>query len=202
MTMTRNARIEAIVIGGSAGALEALSEILPAFPAGFPIPIALVLHVPPNRPSFLVEVIGARTALRVKETEDKEDLMPGTLYLAPPNYHVLVERRRCFSLSVDEPVHFSRPAIDVLFDSAADAFGPAVAGVLLTGANEDGAHGLMRIEEAGGMVIVQSPETAPVRTMPEAALRLLKCPHLLPLADIGAFLVRLGGDRLTPLETG
>lgn len=188
-------RIDAIVIGGSAGALDALGDILPVLPFQFAIPVALVLHVPPSKPSLLVKVLSARTALRVKEAEDKEDLAPGQLYVAAPNYHVLIERRRCFSLSVDEPVHFSRPSIDVLFESAADAYGPAVAGVLLTGANEDGAAGLARIEEVGGTTIVQSPATAMVRTMPDAALRLLKCNHVLAPAEIGVFLARLGVEN-------
>jgi two-component system, chemotaxis family, protein-glutamate methylesterase/glutaminase len=199
---TTRQTIEAIVIGGSAGALVALSDILPALPAEFPIPVALVLHVPPDRPNLLVEVLGSRTPLRVKEAEDKEMLVGGTLYLAPPNYHLLIERRRCFSLSVDELVHFSRPAIDVLFESAADAYGPAVAGLLLTGANEDGAQGLSRIEEAGGLALVQSPDTALVRTMPDAALRLLKSHHLLPLDAIGPFLARLGDERSSGVGPG
>jgi two-component system chemotaxis response regulator CheB len=187
-------KIEAIVVGGSAGALDALSAILPALPAAFPLPIALVLHVPPSKPSYLVDVLRHHCALAVKEVEDKEPLAAATLYVAPPNYHVLVEKRGLFSLSVDDLVHFSRPSIDVLFESAADAYGARVAGVLLTGANEDGAHGLRHLREAGGLAIVQSPETAAVAIMPEAALRVAGADHALPLPDIGPFLARLG-DR-------
>jgi two-component system chemotaxis response regulator CheB len=182
--------IEVVVIGGSAGALEALATILPALPRGFPIPIALVVHVLPTRPSGLPEVLGARCELAVKEAEDKEPLEAATIYVAPPNYHLLLEPGRCVSLSIDEPVHFSRPAIDVLFESAADAYGPAALGVLLTGASEDGARGLLRIEEAGGTTVVQSPATAAVSTMPEAALRLCHPTHVLPVAEIGAWLAR------------
>jgi len=186
--------VQAIVMGGSAGALDALNQILPALPASFPIPIALVLHVHPSKPSYLARVLETRCALTVKEAEDKEPLAPGTLYIAPPNYHLLMERRGCFSLSVDDPVLFSRPAIDVLFESAADAFGPALAGVLLTGGSADGAQGLAEIKRKGGLTVVQAPSTAAVPIMPEAALRVAAIDHVLPLAEIGQFLARLGRD--------
>jgi two-component system chemotaxis response regulator CheB len=179
-------------MGGSAGALDALHRILPALPAGFPIPLALVVHVHPSKPSHLARVLGAHCALTVKEAEDKEPIAPAMLYLAPPNYHLLVERRGCFSLSVDDPVLFSRPAIDVLFESAADAFGPALAGLLLTGGSEDGARGLAEIKRRGGLTVVQDPSTASVPTMPEAALRLATIDHVLPPAEIGLFLAWLG----------
>jgi len=192
--------IEAIVAGGSAGALEALRSIVNALPAGFPIPIAVVVHVPPHRRSYLSEVLAARSAVTVKEAEDKEPLAPGTIYLAPPNYHLLIERKRRFSLSVDDLVHYSRPSIDVLFDSAAWAYGPALAGVLLTGANEDGARGMASIRNAGGTTIVQAPETAEAPTMPEAALRLGPADQVLSPADIGAFLARLGRSPVTDTE--
>jgi two-component system, chemotaxis family, protein-glutamate methylesterase/glutaminase len=194
--------IEAIVIGGSAGALEALGAILPALSPDVAIPIVIVLHVPPAKTSYLPEVLGARCALPVKEAEDKEPLAAGTVYVAPNNYHLLIEKKRYFSLSVDDPVHYSRPSIDVLFESAADAYGPALAGVLLTGASEDGARGLARIKAAGGETLVQSPLTALARTMPEAALRLAPADHVLPLGEIGSILSRLGARRLLRLEAG
>lgn len=180
--------IEAIVIGGSAGALDALSTILPALPADFATPIALVIHLPPTKPSYLVSVLGAHCPMKIKEAEDKEPLEPHTLYVAPPNYHLLVERGGFLSLSVDESVHFSRPSIDVLFESAAYAYGRAVLGLLLTGANEDGARGLSAIREAGGITIVQSPDTSLVRTMPEAALNINSDHMTLALPKIGTFL--------------
>lgn len=198
--MTR--AIEAIVIGGSAGALDALIAILPGLPAGYPIPIAVVLHVRPEGAPLLVPVLASRCALAIKEAEDKEPFAPGTLYIAPANYHLLVERDRWFSLSVDEHVHFSRPSIDVLFESAADAFGAGLLGVLLTGANEDGARGLAAIRTAGGTTLVQSPDTAQARTMPEAALRLHRPDEVLPVAEIGAYLARVGARRPTPAVTG
>jgi two-component system chemotaxis response regulator CheB len=161
---------QAIVVGGSAGALDALNQILPALPAGFSIPVVLVLHVHPTKPSYLARLLGDRCALTVKEAEDKEPLAPATLYVAPPNYHLLVEPRRCLSLSVDEPVLFSRPAIDVLFESAADVYGPALAGVILTGASSDGACGLRAVHARGGRAFVQDPATAAASIMPAAAL--------------------------------
>lgn len=180
-----------IVIGGSAGALEALYAVLPALPADLPVPVALVVHVMAGRPSHLASILGDRTRLRVKEAEDKEPLAAGTLYVAPPDYHLFVERKRCLSLSVDEPVHFSRPAIDPLFESAADAYGPALVGLLLSGANEDGARGLARIVARGGVALVQAPASAQVATMPEAGARLAApCLSLTP-AELGPTLARL-----------
>lgn len=194
--------VEAVVIGGSTGALDALATILPVLPRSFPLPIALVIHLPSTRPSCLPEVIGTRCELHVKEAEDKEPLAAGTLYVAPPNYHLLIEARRCLSLSIDEPVHFSRPAIDVLFESAADAYGPALVGVLLTGASQDGARGLARIAKRGGTTIVQAPETAVASTMPEAALRMHRAGYVLPADEIGPCLARLCGGMAASGEVG
>jgi two-component system, chemotaxis family, protein-glutamate methylesterase/glutaminase len=186
-----SAAIAAIVIGGSAGALEALFEMMPGLPTAFRLPIALVVHLPPDRPSLLARVLASKCALAVRDAEDKHPLTPGTVHVAVPNYHLLIERSGVFSLSVDDPVHYSRPAIDVLFESAADAYGPALAGVLLSGANADGARGLARIEACGGITAVQSPASALARTMPDAALRLAKPHHVLAPAELGAFLVGL-----------
>lgn len=187
--------IEAIVIGGSAGSIEALSGLLPVLPADFTLPIVVVIHLPSGKPSYLTSVLEARCRLPVKEAEDKEPLAPGTLYVAAPDYHLLIERSRCFALSVDDPVHFSRPSIDVLFETAAGAFGSTLVGVLLTGANEDGARGMARIKAGGGITIVQSPDTCSVATMPEAAMRMTTVDHVSPPADIGALLVQLEAHR-------
>lgn len=193
---------KAIVIGGSSGALDALGVILPALPRAFSLPLALVLHVPPSKPNGLVDLFRATTELSVKEAEDKEPLAAGTLYLACPSYHLLVERGGYFSLSVDDPVHFSRPAIDVLFESAADAYGRALAGVLLSGANEDGAEGLARILAAGGTTIVQDPDTALARQMPDSALKHGQPHHVLPPRDIAPYLARFAAERFaSPLPS-
>lgn len=183
--------VQAIVIGGSAGALDALLAILPALPADFSIPLALVVHLPPDRPSYLADVLGRHCRLRVEEVEDKDPLRSGTLHVAPPNYHLLLERNGSLALSVDEQVLFSRPSIDVLFESAADALGSSVLGLLLTGASHDGARGLARIRRAGGTTVVQSPDSALVRTMPEAALELNAEHEVLALDQIGPFLAHL-----------
>lgn len=194
----RGNHTEAIVIGGSAGGLSALSTILSGLPADFPLPIAAVLHVPPTRRALLAEVLSTRCSLAVREAEDKEPVLPATVYMAAPNYHLMIEKTRTFSLSVDDLVNFSRPAIDVLFESAADAYGPAVAGVILTGASADGALGLSRIFEAGGTALVQAPDTAAVPAMPAAALRAVPTARVLHLEQVASFLMKLADRR--PLE--
>jgi two-component system chemotaxis response regulator CheB len=170
---------------------------LPLLPRGFPLPVVIVVHLLPSKPSGLVPLFQARSSLLVKEAEDKEPLRPGTVYLGSPNYHLLIEKQRCFSLSVDDAVLFSRPSIDVLFESAADAYGPAAVGVLLSGANEDGARGLARIRAAGGTVLVQAPASAPSRAMPEAALARTPVDGSFPPAELGNFVARLGAHATT-----
>lgn len=187
----RQPPIEAVVIGTSAGGLAALSALVEGLGRDFPLPLLVVQHVPDNVPTQLAEIFARKTALRVKEADEKEPVVAGTLYFAAPGYHLLVERDFSLSLSQDEPVHFSRPAIDVLFESAADAWGPRVAGILLTGASEDGAAGLVAIQEAGGLTVVQDPAEAEVPTMPLAALQRLAPDYILPLRDIHRLLREL-----------
>lgn len=165
----------AIVIGASAGGVQALSAILTGLPPQFGCPILIVLHVPQRNDSLLVELLQSRCVLEVKEAEDKEMLQQGTVYFAPPGYHLLLEKNMSITLSSDEPVNYSRPAIDVLFETAADALEHDVTGIILTGANHDGAQGLRAIGAAGGTAIVQDPQTAEVPTMPLAALA--ACPE-------------------------
>lgn len=181
-------RIELVVIGGSAGGVDALIGLLPAIPAGFGAAVVCILHVPPDRDSRLAELFELRAALPVREARDKETIEPGIIYFAGSGYHLSVERDRTFSLSCEPPVQFARPAIDVLMESAADACGPLLAGILLTGANYDGADGMCRIRERGGLTIVQDPEEAQASAMPGEAIR--RCaPHLvLPLSGIRALL--------------
>jgi two-component system, chemotaxis family, protein-glutamate methylesterase/glutaminase len=137
-------RVDAVVIGGSAGAVEALCLILPSVPARIRMPMFVVLHLPRDRPSLLTEVFSPRCARPVREAQDKEPIEPGTVYVAPPDYHMLIDAGPQISLSVDEVVHFSRPSIDVLFESAADFYKERLLGIILTGANEDGAAGTLR----------------------------------------------------------
>jgi two-component system, chemotaxis family, protein-glutamate methylesterase/glutaminase len=163
--------IDAVAIGASAGGVDVLSVLLPALPLSCRASLFIVLHIPRERPSLLPELFASRCALPVKEAEDKEPVQPGTVYFAPPDYHMLIERGPALALSSDEPVHFSRPSIDVLFDSAADVYCERLLGLILTGANQDGAKGLATIGRAGGRTVVQEPRTAAVSFLPEAAVR-------------------------------
>nr|WP_180206422.1 chemotaxis protein CheB [Pseudomonas sp. SbOxS1]NYU06661.1 chemotaxis protein CheB [Pseudomonas sp. SbOxS1] len=183
--------IEAIVIGASAGGVEALLNILGPLREGFVLPIIVVLHLPDERRSHLAEVFARRVSLPVQEAMDKTSVEAGTLYFATPGYHLSVEQDRSFSLSLEDRVHHSRPAIDYLFESAADAYGPNLAAVLLTGANQDGAKGLSQVKQRGGLTIVQDPDDAQVATMPQAALDILQPDHILPICGIGRLLVEL-----------
>jgi two-component system chemotaxis response regulator CheB len=183
--------VEAIVIGASAGGVEALLNILSPLREGFVLPIIVVLHLPEARRSQLAEVFARRVAMPVLEAIDKTLVEAGTLYFAGPGYHLSVEQDRSFSLSLEPRVHHSRPAIDFLFESAADAYGPALAAVLLTGANHDGARGLAQVKQHGGLTIVQDPDEAQIATMPQAALDLHQPDHILPIRGISRLIVEL-----------
>mgnify|MGYP002759815171 FL=1 len=184
-------RIDAIVMGASAGGVSALLSVMACLPKQFAIPLICVLHLPDDHDSQLAEVFARRLGRPVREARDKESIEPGIIYVAGPGYHLSVERDRSLSLSQEERVHFSRPSIDILFESAADAYGANLAGVLLTGANEDGAAGLARISQYGGLSIVQDPAQAQVSAMPAAALALHRPDHVLPLNGIGHLLAKL-----------
>jgi len=186
-------RIDAVVIGASAGGIEALSVLLPALQPNMVVAFFVVLHVPRERPSLLVEIFQRRCALPVREPEDKEPVAPGTVYFSPPDYHMLVEKERRIALSADEPVHFSRPSIDVLFESAADAYAERLLGVILTGANQDGASGLEAIHRAGGVTVVQEPESALMPFMTLSALQRAPADHVLSLERIADLLRTLAG---------
>jgi len=188
---TLRGRIDAIVIGASAGGVEALSVLLPALPAAFTPALFIVLHLPRERPSLLVDIFQKRCLRPVREAEDKEPVAPGTVYFAPPDYHMLVEKDRQIALSADEPVHYSRPSIDVLFESAADAYGERLMGIILSGGNEDGSAGLQAVHKAGGVTVVQQPDNAKVAVMVVSALRRGRVDFVLPLEEIAALLQRL-----------
>ena len=184
----------AVAIGTSAGGVEALSVILPALPAGCLAPVFVVIHQPRHWPSLLVDIFQPRCAVPIREAEDKEPVVPGTVYFAPPDYHMLVDRTSTgvhVSLSADAPVHYSRPSVDVLFEAAADVYGPRLLGMVLTGASPDGAAGLAAIHRAGGRTMVQSPGTAQVPLMVEAALRSCPVDHVLTLDEIAGMLATL-----------
>jgi len=187
--------LELVAIGASWGGLQAVERVLEALPPDFGAAVVVAQHRQADGGnSRLEKLLDARCALTVCEAEDKQALGPGTVLVAPADYHLYVERG-AVSLSVDAPLNYSRPSIDVLFGSAADAFGAAVAGVVLTGANADGADGLARIAARGGTTIVQDPETAARREMPDAALAATPEACVMALADIGPLLVELAGSR-------
>jgi two-component system chemotaxis response regulator CheB len=186
-------RPETIVVGGSAGAFEALSRLLADLPGEFTVPIVIVLHLPRHRPSTLPKVLADEIGQPVREPQDKEPVASSTIYVAPADYHLLIDAGCVFALSVDEPVNFSRPSIDVLFESAADVLGARLAGILLSGANADGARGLKAIEEAGGLAIVQAPDDASSPEMPNAAIALCEHARVLSIRDIREYLLQLAG---------
>ena len=220
-------RVDAIVIGASAGGVEALSALLPALPASLEAPVFIVLHLPRERPSLLAEIFSAKCALPVREADDKEPVEAGTVYFAPTDYHLMVDRLHQpwlaaptsvgtvgaidrlgvastarsgsadptwqIALSTDEPVHYSRPSIDVLFESAAEAYRDRLLAIVLTGANQDGAEGLAAVHAARGITVVQSPDEAQSPLMPASAIKRVQPDHVLLLNGIATLLRTLGG---------
>ncbi|MCI5143673.1 MAG: chemotaxis protein CheB [Candidatus Electrothrix sp. ATG1] len=184
-------RYRAVVIGTSAGGIEASVHILSKLPGQFSLPIIFVQHLHKDQQNVLAQLYRDRTGLKVEEAEEKERILPGHVYIAPPDYHLLIERDETFSLSVDEKVNYSRPSIDVLFESAADVYGAALVGVLMTGANHDGACGLRRIKKHGGLTLVEDPATAKFPEMPRSALACTEVDHVLSLDNLGDFISSL-----------
>ncbi|MFO0957667.1 MAG: chemotaxis protein CheB [Isosphaeraceae bacterium] len=182
---------EAVAIGASAGAFEALSAILPSLPADYPLPVFVVVHIPADKESFLADLLRRKCRVSVREAQDKEPIEPATVYLAPPDYHLLVEPDRRLSLSADEPVLFSRPSIDVLLETAAEAYGVGLVGIVLTGANSDGARGLKAIVDRGGTALVQRPDKALSPAMPTAALDACPGARSLELGEIADYLLAI-----------
>ena len=183
--------IKAIVIGASYGGMEAIKAILTALPSGFKIPISIVLHIGNNNISAYLTMLNNKTDFTVKEAEEKELIKPGTIYFAPPNYHLQIENNFSFSLSTDQKVNFSRPSIDVLFETGAWAYNDELLGILLTGSNSDGAEGLKIIKEYGGTTIVENPETAFAKTMPGSAIKKESPSFILDLDQIPEKIVEL-----------
>jgi two-component system chemotaxis response regulator CheB len=182
----------AAVIGASAGAMRALERMLPAIGKNPRIPVLVVVHVLPQRPSLLVDLLAPKCACPVQEVEDKVPVTPG-VWLAAPDYHLLVEKDETSSLSQDDPVRFARPSIDVLFESAADVWGPTLAAFVLTGGNDDGAAGAARVRAVGGAVYVQDPAEAEMPAMPKAALLATSPTLVAPLGELTRILVSLTG---------
>ena len=182
---------EAVVIGGSAGAFEALSAILPALPANYALPLLIVVHLPADKKSIMAELFQRTCRIAVREAEDKEPIQPATAYFAPPDYHLLVERGKTLALSSDDPILYSRPSIDPLFETAAEAYGSRLIAIILTGANRDGADGVRAVLAAGGIALVQDPASAYARFMPEAALAASVSAQRLSLEEITDYLQKV-----------
>ena len=190
-------RGECIVIGVSAGGMNVLPVVLSPLPADFPVPVVVVKHVgADSNNSYFIGHLDERIQLKVKEADEKEPIMRGYVYIAPANYHLLVEDDETFSLSVDARVNYSRPSIDVLFESAVEVYNSKLIGIILTGANNDGAEGLKKIKQCGGLAIVQNPEGAESDAMPRAALAACKVDYVLSLEEIANFLKKILSTRI------
>lgn len=189
--------LSAVVIGASAGGVDALGAILPAFASDADVAVFVVLHLPRERPSRLPDIFAPKCSLTVVEADDKQPISPGIIYFAPPDYHLLIDVGPHISLSSDEPVHYSRPSVDVLFESAADIYRQRLLGIVLTGANQDGAAGLATVARAGGLTLVQEPSSASASAMPLAALKAVPSSPALDLKSIAACVRTISGGRLT-----
>ena len=193
-----------VAIGTSWGGLTAMSKLLGDLPAEFTIPIVIVQHRSKDSDKLLPQLLQDATSLTVCEVEDKDVLEPGKVHVAPANYHVLIERGY-LSLSVEEPIRYSRPSIDVMFTSAGDTYGKEAIGLVLTGANEDGSRGLAHIVKRGGKALVQSPRSAEIPIMPEAAIRAVPSAEVLSLPQLGKRLIELShqtADALAARKAG
>jgi two-component system chemotaxis response regulator CheB len=181
---------EAIVMGVSSGGMSAMKVMFSLLPVDFNIPIIIVQHVSPRSDSQWIELLNEKSNLLIKEADEKEKIEQGIVYIAPPNYHLLIESNKTFSLTIDDRVNFARPSIDVLFESAAEAYKNKLIGVVLTGSNNDGTKGLKRIKEYGGLTIVQDPETAESSYMPASAIAAIQVDYVLPLHGIINLLIK------------
>ena len=186
-----NEKYKAIVIGASAGGLFALSFVLEELPADFPVPVMIVQHRSKDQRDLLEEVLQSKCRIRIKQADEKEKIESGLVYIAPPDYHLLVEADRTFSLSADEPVRFSRPSIDVLFETAATVFKDSLIGIIFTGASNDGAAGMAAIKKYGGLTIAQDPAEAQFPYMPAASIETKEVKHIWTLSVIKSFLLKI-----------
>ncbi len=186
---------KAVVIGASAGGFHALGKLIPKFPKEFSMPIFIVQHTSATSDNYLVRHLNKLSSLKVKEADEKEIIQSGYVYIAPPNYHLLIEEDHTLSLSTERKKNYSRPSIDILFETAAIAYNDSLIGVVLTGANHDGANGLLEIKNAGGFCIVQHPKDAEVDTMPVSAIELAKPNKILKLDEIANYIIELDTPR-------
>jgi len=182
---------EAIVIGVSAGGMNALKFIFSVLPSGFSIPIIIVQHVSARSDNEWINLFNDKSNLTIKEADEKEKIETGNVYIAPANYHLMIENDKTFSLTIDEYVNFARPSIDVLFESAAEAYKDKLIGIVLTGSNNDGTKGIKRIMECGGLAIIQDPKTAESSTMPASAIAAIQPDYILSLEKIVQLLIKI-----------
>ena len=186
---------EAVVIGVSAGGINALKVIFTSISENFKLPVIVVQHLHAQRDTFLADYLNSLSHLHFKEAEDKEQICAGTAYIAPANYHLLIEEDRTLTLNTDERINYSRPSIAVLFNSAADVYGSKLIGVILTGANNDGVIGMKKIKKFGGLTIVQDPKNAEVEFMPQSVLKEITVDHIVTLEKIGILLENMGSKN-------
>lgn len=189
--IAKNHKYKVIVIGVSTGGTKALKTILSVLPSKFALSVIIIMHRHKETDGYLERLLDNECKMQVKQADEKEEIKAGVVYVAPPNYHLLIEDDGTFSLSVEGVVNYARPSVDVVFESAAGVYGQGLIGVILTGANKDGSQGLKKIKEAGGLVIVQAPETSEVAEMPRAAIAAVKPDYVLPLEKIGPLLRKL-----------
>ena len=182
---------EAIVIGVSSGGLNAMKILFSLLPADFSMPIIVVQHVGARSENVWIQLLNNHCKVEIKEADEKEKIEKGKIYVAPPNYHLLIEKNKTFSLTVDERVNYARPSIDVLFETASEAYQTHLIGVVLTGANNDGSNGIKCIKERGGLTIVQQPDTAESSYMPASAIATSQPDYILPLEEIIKLLIEI-----------
>ncbi len=186
---------EAIVIGVSSGGMNAMNILFSRLPKEFGIPIVVLQHIGPRSDNLWIKILSKKTSRIIKEAEEKEKIEKGFVYVSPPNYHLLIEKNKTFSFTIDERVNYARPSIDVLFESAAEAYESKLIGIILTGSNTDGTNGMKRIKECGGLTIAQDPETAESSYMPASAIAALKMDYILALEGISDLLIKIDKEN-------
>lgn len=187
----KTTKYEAIVVGVSSGGFSVLNRLLPELKSDFPVPLIIVRHLHPNSDDFIIRKLDKKCSLKAKEADEKESVLPGHIYFAPPNYHLLIEMDNTFSFSVSDHVNYARPSIDVLFGSASDVYREKLIGIILTGANNDGSQGLKIIKKRGGITMVQDPQNAETAMMPKSAIETTTIDYILPVEEMVHVLNRI-----------